>query len=392
MNWWGLMNIMNNIVFLHSSSELYGSDRSLLNLVKNLDKDKFNITVILPEDGPLVDKINSFDNVEVIINELAVLRRKNLSLSGMSKYFIELIRSIKFINNLIKEKSIDIVYTNTSVIFVGGISAKICKVKSVWHIREIIKSKYERFIVSKIVNIFSDYIIANSKATAEAISKNKDKVKVVYNAIDIEKNSGLEDIDEVYKEVAATIVRSNNKIKIGMAGRINRWKGQKLFVDMAKLVSEENDNVEFLIAGDVYKGEDYILDDLKGYILESGVKDKIGLLGQVDNMSNSYKKLGIFVLPSIQPEPFGLVVIEAMNNKLPVVATNHGGPVEIIDNNIDGFLVDYKDAREMAQVVNKLIKDKELRNYISANAEKKVKEKFNVSRYVDEISYILEEF
>ena len=385
MNWWGLMNIMNNIVFLHSSSELYGSDRSLLNLVKNLDKDKFNITVILPEDGPLVDKINSFDNVEVIINELAVL-------SGMSKYFIELIRSIKFINNLIKEKSIDIVYTNTSVIFVGGISAKICKVKSVWHIREIIKSKYERFIVSKIVNIFSDYIIANSKATAEAISKNKDKVKVVYNAIDIEKNSGLEDIDEVYKEVAATIVRSNNKIKIGMAGRINRWKGQKLFVDMAKLVSEENDNVEFLIAGDVYKGEDYILDDLKGYILESGVKDKIGLLGQVDNMSNFYKKLDIFVLPSIQPEPFGLVVIEAMNNKLPVVATNHGGPVEIIDNNIDGFLVDYKDAREMAQVVNKLIKDKELRNYISANAEKKVKEKFNVSRYVDEISYILEEF
>ena len=392
MNWWGLMNIMNNIVFLHSSSELYGSDRSLLNLVKNLDKDKFNITVILPDDGPLVDKINSFDNVEVIINELAVLRRKNLSLSGMSKYFIELIRSIKFINNLIKEKSIDIVYTNTSVIFVGGISAKICKVKSVWHIREIIKSKYERFIVSKIVNIFSDYIIANSKATAEAISKNKDKVKVVYNAIDIEKNSGLEDIDEVYKEVAATIVRSNNKIKIGMAGRINRWKGQKLFVDMAKLVSEENDNVEFLIAGDVYKGEDYILDDLKGYILESGVKDKIGLLGQVDNMSNFYKKLDIFVLPSIQPEPFGLVVIEAMNNKLPVVATNHGGPVEIIDNNIDGFLVDYKDAREMAQVVNKLIKDKELRNYISANAEKKVKEKFNVSRYVDEISYILEEF
>ena len=386
------MNIMNNIVFLHSSSELYGSDRSLLNLVKNLDKDKFNITVILPDDGPLVDKINSFDNVEVIINELAVLRRKNLSLSGMSKYFIELMRSIKFINNLIKEKSIDIVYTNTSVIFVGGISAKICKVKSVWHIREIIKSKYERFIVSKIVNIFSDYIIANSKATAEAISKNKDKVKVVYNAIDIEKNSDLKGIDEFYKEVAATIVRSNEKIKIGMAGRINRWKGQKLFVDMAKLVSEENDNVEFLIAGDVYKGEDYILDNLKGYILESGVKDKIGLLGQVDNMSNFYKKLDIFVLPSIQPEPFGLVVIEAMNNKLPVVATNHGGPVEIIDNNIDGFLVDYKDAREMAQVVNKLIKDKELRNYISANAEKKVKKKFNVSRYVDEISYILEEF
>ena len=383
---------MNNIVFLHSSSELYGSDRSLLNLVKNLDKDKFNITVILPEDGPLVDKINRFDNVEVIINELAVLRRKNLSLSGMSQYFIMLIKSIKFINNLIKEKNIDIVYTNTSVIFAGGISAKLCKVKSIWHIREIIKSKYERFIVSRIVNTFSDYIIANSKATAEAISKNKDKVKVIYNAIDIEKDINLEYIDEAYNEVAATVVRSNKKIKVGMAGRINRWKGQKLFVDMAKLVSQDNDNVEFLIAGNVYKGEDYILDDLKEYILESGVKDKIGLLGQVDNMNSFYKNIDIFILPSIQPEPFGLVVIEAMNNKLPVVATNHGGPVEIIENNIDGFLVDYKDAKEMAQVVNKLIKDKELRSYIATNAEEKVKKQFNVNRYVDEISCILDRF
>ena len=383
---------MNNIVFLHSSSELYGSDRSLLNLVKNLDKDKFNITVILPEDGPLVDKINKVDNVEVIINELAVLRRKNLSLSGMSQYFIMLIKSIKFINNLIKEKNIDIVYTNTSVIFAGGISAKLCKVKSIWHIREIIKSKYERFIVSKIVDIFSDYIIANSKATAEAISNTKDKVKVIYNAIDIEKNIDLEYNDGAYKEVASTVAGGSDKIKVGMAGRINRWKGQKLFVDMAKLVSQENDNVEFLIAGDVYKGEDEILDDLKEYILESGVKDKIVLLGQVDNMNSFYKEIDIFILPSIQPEPFGLVVIEAMNNKLPVVATNHGGPVEIIENNVDGFLVDYKEAKEMVQVVNKLIKDREFRSYIATNAEKKVKEKFNVSRYVNEISRILEEF
>ena len=383
---------MNNIVFLHSSSELYGSDRSLLNLVKNLDRNKFNITVVLPEDGPLVCEINKLDNVEVIINELAVLRRKNLSLSGMSQYFIELMKSIKFINNLIKKKHINIVYTNTSVVFAGGISAKLCKVKSVWHIREIIKSKYERFIVSKIVNIFSDYIIANSKATAEAISKNKDKVKVVYNAIDIEENSGLEYVNKAYDEVTATAIKNVNKVKVGMAGRINRWKGQKLFVDMAKLVSQDNDNVEFLIAGNVYKGEDYILDDLKEYILESGVKDKVVLLGQVDNMNSFYKEIDIFILPSIQPEPFGLVVIEAMNNKLPVVATNHGGPVEIIENNVDGFLVDYKEAKEMVQVVNKLIKDKELRSYIATNAEKKVKEKFNVSRYVNEISCILEEF
>ena len=65
------------------------------------------------------------------------------------------------------------------------------------------------------------------------------------------------------------------------------------------------------------------------------LNNKVILLGQVDDMMSFYKGLDIFILPSIQPEPFGLVVIEAMNNKLPVVATNHGGPVEIIENKVN---------------------------------------------------------
>lgn len=379
---------MKKIVFLHSSSELYGSDRSLLNLVKNLDRNEFDITVVLPEDGSLVDEILKLHNIDIIINELAVLRRKNLSIKGMLNYFIELYRSIEFINKLIREKNIDIVYTNTSVVFAGGISAKLCKVKSIWHIREIIKNKYERFIVSKIVNSFSDCIIANSKATANSISKNINKLKVIYNAIEIHEEVNSE-FNRTYEEIAATCESIGKTIKIGMAGRINRWKGQKLFVDMAEIVSKNNKNVEFLIAGDVYKGELKILEDLKEYITMKNLNHKIKLLGQVNDMSSFYKELDIFILPSIQPEPFGLVVIEAMNNNLPVVATNHGGPVEIIDNNIDGFLVDYKEANEMAEVVDKLINNSSLRRDISEKAKQKVKERFRANRYVKEIESIL---
>lgn len=370
---------MKKILFLHSSSELYGSDKSLLNLVKNIDKNKFKIIIILPEDGPLVEEIKKLDNVEILIKEIAVLRRKNLSFKGIFKYINDFINSLLYLRKIVKKNNIDVIYTNTSVVFPGGVIAKLCGKKSIWHIREIISNKYERKVVSIIVNMFSDVIIANSKATAEAITNKIEKVKVVYNAIE-----AIEDRDE-----KDSIIKSD-KITIGMAGRINRWKGQKLFVDMASEVIKKNPYVEFLIAGDVYKGEDDILEDLKEYISKKGLEDKIILLGQVKRMSSFYDKLDIFILPSIQPEPFGLVVIEAMDKGVPVVATNHGGPVEIISNNIDGFLVDYKNHYEMSNKVIELIEDEGLRKKIGEQAKRKREKLFSIQIYVENITKILE--
>lgn len=367
---------MKNILFLHSSSELYGSDKSLYNLVNNLDKDKYNITVMLPCNGPLVEKLKSVNKVNIVIKEVAVLRRKNFNLFGLFKYLNEFIKSIIFIRKIIKKYSIDIVYTNTSVVFPGAVAARIMRKKNIWHVREIINSKFERKIVSTIINVFSDIIIANSRATAHEIS-NSDKVRVIYNAI--ESSSKFVDFKE----------NKNDKFVIGMAGRINRWKGQKLFIDMAEYVIKKNENVEFLIAGSAYMGEELLEEELKKYILEKGLDSKVKLLGQVDNMDIFYDKIDIFVLPSIKPEPFGLVVIEAMDRAIPTIATNHGGPVEIIDNNVNGFLVDYKDCKEMSEIVLKLLKDSKLRKNIALSGRKKRFKIFTIENYVNNISEIL---
>lgn len=367
---------MKNILFLHSSSELYGSDRSLLNLLKKLDRNEFNISVILPCDGPLVEEVKQLNDVNIIIQQLAILRRKNLNVRGIIIYLRDLFKSINFLKSVIKENNIDIVYTNTSVVFPGGITAKLCGKKSVWHIREIISNKFERKVVSFIVNTFSDIIIGNSKATGEAISKNTKKVKVVYNAIES-------------KAETVKPLRIDGKIVIGMAGRINRWKGQKLFVDMAKDVVEYTKNVKFKIAGDVYKGEDHILEELKAYVKEKGVEEYIEFLGQINNMDEFYDSIDIFILPSIQPEPFGLVVIEAMEKELPVVATSHGGPTEIIDNEINGYLVGYTSSSEMSKRTLELINDVELRKIIGRKAKAKRNNMFNIEKYIKDISKIL---
>ena len=367
---------MKSILFVHSSSELYGSDRSLFNIVKNINKNKYKVYVVLPCPGPLVDEMKKVKGIHVDIFAIAVLRRKNLSLKGSLSYLRDFAKSMRFLKAYIREFKIDIVDTNTAVVFPGAIAAKRLKKKSVWHIREIISSALENKMISFMMDRYADLIIANSKATGDALLVNQDKVRVVYNAVDEKKTSG-----NVPHEL----------ITVGMAGRINRWKGQKLLVDAAAIVHKECPDVIFEIAGETYQGEDQIKADLESYITKKKLENTVRLLGQINDMESFYLSLDVFILPSIQPEPFGLVVIEAMEYKLPVVATNHGGPTEIITDGQDGYLVDYRNAQEMAKRIIELVKNEELRKRMGEFGLKKKRAQFSVSAMVQGIEAVFEE-
>ena len=362
--------LMINVLFIHSSSELYGSDRSLLNIVKNINKNKFKVFVLLPCDGPLAVEMKKLKYVQVENYEVAVLRRKNLSFHGGIQYLKEFHESVKFITHFIEMHNIDIVDTNTAVVFPGAVAAKKEKIKSVWHIREIIENNIENKVISFMMNRYADLIVANSKSTGKALNVSQNKVRVVYNAVDESYNNGL---------------IKHDGFVVGMAGRINRWKGQKLFVDAAEIVHKTKPEVKFLIAGDVYKGEDFLKEDLIHYIDKKMLNGVVSLLGQVNDMPSFYKGLDIFVLPSIQPEPFGLVVIEAMEYGIPVVATNHGGPVEIIDDGFNGYLVDYKNAEEMAERILFLARNEGVRKKVGNNGKREKRDKFSVESMTHEV-------
>ena len=364
---------MKRILFIHSSSELYGSDRSLLNIVKYINKKKYKIFVLLPTDGALKNEIKKIPEVRVDIFELAVLRRKNLSPKGAIRYIRDFVVSYQFLKRYVREYEIDIVDTNTSVIFVGAIVAKRNGLRSIWHVREIIKSNFENRVISSIIQRYADCVIVNSKATGENLKANKNKIEVVYNAVEEQKQSPR---------------KQHEALTVGMAGRINRWKGQSLFVDVAERVKREFPEVIFKIAGETYIGEENIKQELIDYIKEKGLSQTVQLLGQVDDMLAFYSSIDVLVLPSIQPEPFGLVLIEAMECGVPVIATNHGGPMEIIEDGVSGYLVDYSEATQMANRVIELLLDKEKR--LSIGSEGKIRKRglFSVCEMVKKMERI----
>lgn len=369
---------MKRILFIHSSADLYGSDRALVNIVKYIDKKKYKIFVLVPSDGPLVAELNQISNVDVEIGELAVLRRKNMSFSGMLRYIKEFKRSCSYLKKYLRNNQIDIVYTNTSVVICGAFMAKRLKIKNIWHIREIIKNDFENKFISRVVNRLADIIVVNSRTTGEALKVSKEKIRLVYDAVEDKK-------DEV-------IVKTpHDNFVVGMAGRINRWKGQKVFVDAAAIVHEHYPDVMFEIAGSVYKGEEYLKEDLQAYIVEKGLENIVLLLGHIDNMDNFYKNLDLFILPSIQPEPFGLVVIEAMEFCIPVIATNHGGPVEIIDNKKDGYLVEPFNSEELASTIEKLMLSPKEREKIGIKGRNKKRKMFSIKTMIKSTESVLDE-
>ena len=368
---------MKKILFLHSSAELYGSDRSLLNIITNIDKNEFEIHVMLPCDGPLVPLLSQIPNVTVSIFDFAVLRRKMLSIGGGISYVISFLKSKRHIKKYIKENKIDVVYTNTSVIFPGAIAAKASKIKSVWHVREIIKSNTENKVVSAIIKRYADVVIANSKETANALLVPQEKIRVIYNAVSEKEDSQI---------------KEHSPLTVGMAGRINRWKGQKLFVDAAEIVHKKIPDAVFKIAGAAYTGEEFLEEELKQYIKEKGLTDTVKLCGHISDMDEFYSCLDVFVLPSTQPEPFGLVVIEAMEYSLPVIATNHGGPTEIITDGTDGYLVSHLDATQMADRLICLLENEEQRKEMGCSAKAKKRTMFSIGKMVLDIENLLKEF
>ena len=86
----------------------------------------------------------------------------------------------------------------------------------------------------------------------------------------------------------------------------------------------------------------------------------------------------IFVLPSKKPEPFGVVLIEAMASGLASIATEAGGPIDIIKDGVNGCLVEINSAKDIAKKIKLLLENDDLKNKIATEGIETVSKKFNV--------------
>jgi glycosyltransferase involved in cell wall biosynthesis len=374
------------ILFLHSSSDLYGASKILLAINELCAKKGHEITVVLSEDGPLAPKLKAL-GATIVISDLGILRRQYLNPAGMLNRLVANFKAYTTLTELCKSKQIDLIYSNTTAVIVGDFVAAKLGIRHLWHIHEIIEKPILLFrLLSRLINTKNNQAIAVSEAVKKHWTKyvQPNKIDVLYNGVDYWL------FENTASDLRQTLRLQPDTILIGMMGRVHFWKGQDYFVHIAGEIFKSHKNVHFLIVGDAFAGYEYLHDNINNLIDTNHLQGKLTQLPYRSDITNIYGALDIFILPSLLPDPAPAVVTEAMAAGLPVVATQQGGAVEMIENNVSGLLIPINDAAAAAKIMEPLLMNETYRKNMGAQAKKRMQEKFSRTQFNEQIMACIE--
>ena len=376
---------MKRILYLHAGAEMYGADKVLLELIKGLDSKEFEAHVILPNDGVLVEALRQV-GAKVSVLDYPILRRKYFNPKGIADY----IRSYNFYAKQIalyaREHSIDMVHNNTAAVLEGIYLKRKLKLPLIWHVHEIIvKPKAISDFINMLMGRYADKIVTVSQAVANHIKQSpfiKDsQVEVIYNGVD----------NTVYYPMDASSIRekfdiAQDAIVIGMIGRVNAIKGQNDFIEAVEPLLEKNEQAVAFLAGGVFPGEEWRLEELDKRIASSSVVSQIHRIDYYDKTSELYNMFDIFVLPSIKPDSLPTVVLEAMACSKPVVGYNNGGIAEMVVDDKSGCLVKPNRPQELSNAISLLLDSSEKREQFGREGYQRQKELFSLDSYIKNFS------
>lgn len=345
----------NKIVFFHQGAELYGSDKILAIIASEISKNNY-VKVVLDSGGPLINVLNDLGVDDVEIFDLAVLRKARLSsVSSFFRFAFDFFRSVNKIRALIKNFKPDYVYVNTLAVISPLISSLFINTKVIHHIHEIqFKPKFVFVPLYTISALLSDIVICVSSAVKECYLKNSlvksNAINVVYNGIPPVSYMN-NDIENLKLELKAAF-EGNDAMLIAYVARIHTWKGQFEFLDVIDiLVNKYKLNVRVAFFGDIYPGYEYIKKQIDDKVKKLKINNSVYFFGFRRDASLLFSLSELSVMGSIEPDPLPTVVLESLQQGTPVVAYGHGGCLEMISDNTDGFLVRPCDTDEMAKKI-----------------------------------------
>lgn len=347
------------IVFIHQSSELYGSDKTLYALVKATKKNSnYEPLVVLPEHGPLNELLKQ-NGIEVITMPVLKVSRSMFKLSVIVTIPFKVLKLTRNLHKALKGRDLEFIHSNTIAVLLGAFYAKLYGVKHLWHIHEIIeKPKSISKLFSWLIYHLSDLVVYNSKATMTFWCEKKNKLTKKSQVI----LNGLDRTSEPLPLSKRIVLRkqlfnaNKNDLVIALIGRINKWKGQQLLLESFKELNKHHEHIKLVFVGSTFKGMEFLHEELKTKIKAYDLENKCKIVPFQKEIFPVWDSIDIAVVPSTEPEPFGLVAVEAMLCKKPVVAANHGGLKEIVANHNTGYLFEPNNIKDLTSKISLLIK------------------------------------
>jgi glycosyltransferase involved in cell wall biosynthesis len=206
-----------------------------------------------------------------------------------------------------------------------------------------------------------DFVICNSHYTASALGSlyPRARAEVVYCPVELPDLTPYR-TPESRAAVRAELDTPSDAAVIIQVSRMEAWKGQKAHLDALKALEGVGGLVCWFVGGAQRASEVRYMRALKNRAERLGITGRVRFLGQRADVPRLLAAADIFCQPNTEPEPFGLVFIEALRSRLPVVATDTGAAREIVEENC-GMLLPRGDIVELSRALRTLIENRALR-------------------------------
>lgn len=207
-----------------------------------------------------------------------------------------------------------------------------------------------------------DFVIALTHHMKEHLLKNnfsESKIFILPNMINITKKFTP---NKSYKK----------PVVIGVLARFVAKKGVDVFINSIKILQNKNYEIQAVIGGN---GEEQ--DNITALVNKLNLQNKISFTGWVNDKDKFFEQIDIFCLPSLH-EPFGIILLEAMENSLPIVSTDTQGPSEILKHMQDGLICKAGSAEDLAEKIAYLIDSPQKATELSQKAYLKLTQTYNI--------------
>jgi glycosyltransferase involved in cell wall biosynthesis len=395
------------IAFLSVSSEMGGSEVSLLELVRGLRRlvPKWSLHAIVPREGPLARAIaqaGGHTHVLPLPERLTRVGESRVGAGTALRRGAALLMAAgslppygRRLGALLAGISPDVVHSNGFKMHVLGARALPPGAALVWHVHEYVQ---RRPISRRLLRRYAGRcaaVVANSRSVATEVSAligADAPVRTIHNAVDasvFSPDGPTLDLDTL----AGLPHAPAGTVRIGLVATYGRWKGHATFLDALSMLDRSAPWRAYVIGGALYDtgGSQYTREELAAAIASRKLTDRVGLTGFVDRPADALRSLDVVVHASTQPEPFGLVIAEGLACGRAVVVSAAGGAAELVTDNVDALTHAPGDTAGLARCLARLISDPALRARLGVSGRASAQERFNPDDFVRGFIHVYEE-
>lgn len=350
-----------NILQLVNGFAIGGGELKLLELIKYLNKDKYNIIIgSVGQGGPLQKEFEKVAPVYVFFK----------------KHKFDFTQVFK-VAKLMRKHNIHIVQTTLFYAdVIGAYAAVLANVPIVLSWEAVTQPYRNRHLIAyKLANRKMDRVIAVSHAIRKQLIEERnvkpEKVMTIQYGVDLKrfssKNRKLKKYD---------IGCAQNSLIIGTVARFTRQKGHTYLINAAPQIVEKFPHVRF-----VFIGDGPLRFDLENQIKKLKIEKYFKFLGFRQDVEDLLQLFDIFLLPSLY-EGLPNVVLEAMASAKPVIATAVDGTVEAVETGITGFLIPSEKPEAISKTINFLLKDPQKIRAMGEKGRKRAKLYFSMEKQI----------